>query len=401
MKRIFFLLLSLTLLTSCAAEVKSAPYQEKTTDEFYADFALNLLRKSYQKGENALISPLSVTIALGMISDGASCDTAEECAALLGLKPEMLSPYCMTLIEKYSSLGGSSESILANSLWCDPDWVLNDSFVQNCQNSYAAQLFQADLQSSETVLAINDWVNEATHGMIPLVLSERFSDQTMLAFFNTAYFKNQFEHPFIASEGWFIDFQNADGTMSQPQGMSNSGREEIYLSHEDGQGVVLPYDDGKLGLLLMLPNEGVNLNSYLESWDGRTITDLLENQIVAKVHLGVPKFKAEWSGELKDSLMSLGMVRAFSLDTANFATMGHSEKGPFFLNSLFHKSAFEVNENGTTSAAVTASSVYGLPDSQEESISLVFNRAFVYGIVDLHTGFPLFLGIQEQLERTE
>ncbi len=53
------------------------------TDAAYADFALKLLRAGRTEGENTLLSPLSVTLALGMTSAGAGGDTAKEFADLL------------------------------------------------------------------------------------------------------------------------------------------------------------------------------------------------------------------------------------------------------------------------------------------------------------------------------
>lgn len=365
----------------------------------YADFALELLRQSRVEGENTLMSPLSVTLALGMTSAGTAGDTAQQFADLMGIERGALSAYCLALMEDYSDLGGSTETNLLNSLWCDPDLTLNDPFITTCQSYFDASLFHADLQSPDTVKAVNDWVSDATRGLISQVV-ERFDDQAALALINAVYLKNQFAQPFkTPAWEWTIDFHNADGTVAQPQGMSNGEREEIYLSHDKGQGVVMPYDDGKLGLLLMLPDEGVSLTDYLHGWGGSTIATLLENQADTKVDLQVPKFKAEWSGELADTLKAMGLVDAFDPDAADFTPMGHSENGPLYIGQVIHKTAFEVNEKGTEAAAVTAVIMNcGAAMPPDDLIYLTFDRPFVYGIVDLDTGAPLFLGTVEHLD---
>lgn len=413
MKKIVASLLSVVLLTGCTGDgVPAKPIQSKNLEEVelrpaertveaeeaYADFAVELFRAGRRSGENILMSPLSVTLALGMTAMGASGNTAAEFERVFGMDKETLGGYCMALMKDYNRLGGSSKTNLVNSLWCDPDLTLNDAFVNICRDSFDAELFHADLQSLDTVQAVNDWVKEATRGMIPQVVNE-FDPDAVLALINAVYFKNQFLHPFkTPTWEWTIDFQNADGTVSQPQGMSNGERDEAYLSHENGRGVVLPYDDGKLGLLLMLPDEGVSLTDYLSGWDGKTISGLLDGQTERLVALSVPKFKAEWDGELRDTLVALGLEDAFDLGKADFTAMGSCENGPLYIGSVIHKTAFEVNEKGTKAAAVTA--VMMCPTSAippDDLIILLFDRPFVYGIVDLETGAPLFLGTMEQM----
>lgn len=426
MKPIVSILLALALLTGCdgggqpaqpsaspsaapaepvavtaQGTVELAPGQRTAQAErAYAGFALDLLRASRVEGENTLLSPLSVTLALGMTSAGAGGDTAEQFAALYdGMDEGALSGYCLALMEDYAQLGGSTQTNLVNSLWCDPDLTLKDPFILTCRNYFDAALFYADLQSQDTVGAVNDWVKEATRGMIPDVV-DRFDDQAVLALVNAVYLKNQFAQPFKApTHAWTMDFHNADGTVSQPQGMSNGEREERYLSHEKGKGVVLPYDDGRLGLLLMLPDEGVSLTDYLAGWDGDTVKTLLDGQETGQVVLTVPKFKTQWSAGLEDALKALGLADAFDPAKADFTPMGTSENGPLYIGSVIHKTAFELNEKGTEAAAVTAV----IMDAEaamplDDLIVLRFDRPFVYGVVDLETGAPLFLGTLENLK---
>lgn len=413
MERMLSLFLSLILLVSCQGGKTLEPIQppprtydvvwpgerSAETDTAYANFALNLLRESREEGENTLLSPLSVTLALGMTAQGAAGDTARAFETLFGMDGDTLLYYCRALMEDYEDLGGSSQTALANSLWCDPDLELEKLFTADCVHQFGAQLFHADLQSGDTVRAVNGWVDQATHGMIPQVV-DRFDEDAVLALINAIYFKNQFQHPFeTPTHQWLLDFHNADGTVSQPQGMSNGTRQELYLSHDSGQGVVLPYDDGKLGLLLMLPDEGTSLADYLKGWDGTTIKALLDNKTETRVSLRAPKFQTQWSAELADTLTALGLADAFDPNTADFSAMGRSIHGdPLYIGQVIHKTAFELNEKGTEAAAVTAvimDAATAMPP--KDLIYLTFDRPFVYGIVDLEKGAPLFLGTMEHM----
>lgn len=414
-KRLLPLLLSLALLAGCAAGAAGGKQPEPIeaqgivdlfparrtvdADAAFSQFAVELLRQSRAEGENTLLSPLSVAMALGMTSAGAGGDTAQEFADLFGLDLGSLTSYCLALREDYASLGGSTQSTLVNSLWCDPDLTLNNEFVITCREYFDAQLFHADLQEPDTVKAVNRWVKEATQGLIPQAVEE-FDDRAVLALVNAVYLKNQFTRPFETPQSeWTMDFHNADGTVSAPRGMSNHTRTEAYLSHSGGQGVVLPYDDGRLGLLLMLPDQGTSLTGYLSTWTGETLKELLDGRTDAQVDLTVPKFKTEWSASLKAVLKTMGLEGAFDPDTADFSRMGESENGPLCIGDVIHKTAFEVNEKGTEAAAVTVVMMAERAMSPEDLIVLCYDRPFVYGIVDLERGTPLFLGTLENCDQ--
>ena len=411
-KHLLPLFLCLSLLTGCAAAGAAAQSVPKAAgdvsipvldadshpDTSYAAFAAELLRQSRTEGENTLLSPLSVMLALGMTANGASGETLAGFRSLFGMDLDALNAYCASALSTYSKLGGSTQATLVNSLWCDPDLTLEDRFVARCQQNYGAELYQADLSSAATVKAVNDWVKEATKGLIPNTV-DQFSEDAVLALVNAIYLNNRFERPFEAPvSDWEMDFTAEDGTVSRPKGMSNGIRTEQYIAARKGQGVVLPYDDGHLGFLLMLPDEGVSLTAYLASWNGETTGALLKARQEARVSLVVPKFEVEWSGSLGDTLAAMGLADAFDPSAADFSAMGSVPGKSLCVGDVIHKTVLKVNEKGTEAAAVTAAVMKATSAAPaEDPIVLRFDRPFVCGIVDLETGAPLFLGTVENL----
>lgn len=420
MKRLLPLFLTLSLLTGCTAGVgvlrpiltpegSAAPVgtvicaADTPLVNLYDDYALDLLRACRKEGENTLLSPLSISLALGMTANGAAGDTLAEFESLFGMDLATLNSLSAQFMADYAALGGSTQASIANSLWVDPWVTLEEDFSRRCADPYAAQLYHVDFRDPGTVKAINGWVSEATRGLIPSVV-DRLDPEAVMALINAIYLKNQFQWPFATpSSDWEMDFTAADGTLSRPKGMSNGTRNEEYISTGEGSGVLLPYDDGRLGLLVMLPREGLSLTDYLSSWDGSTLPGLLAARESTLVRLTMPKFKAEWSGSLKEVLQGLGMTNAFDEDTADFTPMGHLPDVPeasLYIGDVIHKTAFEVNEKGTEAAAVTAvimmapTSVAAPPP---QPVILTLDRPFVYSIVDLDTATPLFLGTAETL----
>ena len=68
----------------------------------------------------------------------------------------------------------------------------------------------------------------------------------------------------------------------------------------------------------------------------------------------------------------------------------------YYLSQVIHAAKIEVNEQGTEAAAATvveANSGSGAPP--ETGVTLIFDRPFLYGIIDLQTGVPLFFGTFE------
>ena len=98
-KHLLPLLLCLSLLAGCAAAGAAAQSVPKAAgdvsipvldadshlDTSYAAFAAELLRQSRTEGENTLLSPLSVMLALGMTANGASGETLAGFQSLFGM----------------------------------------------------------------------------------------------------------------------------------------------------------------------------------------------------------------------------------------------------------------------------------------------------------------------------
>ena len=121
MKRALPLLLTLSLLAGCAAGtggLSPIPHPEgalppvgvavctsEGLGEAYDDYALKLLRACRQEGQNTLLSPLSVSLALGMTANGASGDTRADFEALFRMSVDTLNGLSARFLQDYTALG--------------------------------------------------------------------------------------------------------------------------------------------------------------------------------------------------------------------------------------------------------------------------------------------------------
>ena len=360
-RKLLALCLVPAMLTGCAAPAgvtdlsrqfeagdPAPPEADPAVDAAIGTLGAELLRAAREPGENTLLSPLSVALALSMTTNGAAEDTLAEFEALLGADVEALNANAASLLADYAALGGSTECSIADSLWLDGRLEANELFLSRCTAFYGARLYQADLDTDGARRAVNNWVGEVTRGLIPEVLAETPAPETVLLLVNALYLKNAWASEFDPLDTRPGDFTAADGSEAETDFLSNGLRAEQYFAAEE-----------------------------------------------ERVLLRLPKFEAEWGGELSDALAAMGLETAFDPDRADFSALGTAPDGPLYVSSVVHKARIEVNEKGTEAAAATVVGVDGAaaPTDYRE---LVLDRPFCYAVVDLERGVPLFLGTFER-----
>ena len=126
--------------------------ENKKVDDIFrtqmADFSLKLFNESLKEGENSLISPLSVMLALSMTANGADGNTLEQMRSMLGgiISLEDLNKYLYTYSKDLQSKGESSLDI-ANSIWFKNDegkLTVNKDFLQKNANYYMADAYSSE-----------------------------------------------------------------------------------------------------------------------------------------------------------------------------------------------------------------------------------------------------------------
>ncbi len=428
MKRTLSLLLAcalgLGLLSGCAQasaakeltapKLSVNPSNSEEVNGALAGFGLELLKKSRDaNGETAmnsdmdhvpfstLVSPLSVALALSMTANGAAGNTLAQFQDVLGGGVDLveLNTACAQLMADYQGLGGSTKCAIANSLWVDPEGQIKDDFIGQCRGIFDAQVFQGELSAPGIVGDLNGWVSKHTNKMIPSIIDEPFEQNTALLLVNALYLKNKWLQGFDPRATREMDFHHAGGPDSRMEFLSKHSTELSYLQGKGAQGVVLPYDDGRLAFVAILPDlypDSPDFGQWLNNLEGNSLSQLINNREDATfLSFAMPKFSAEWKGNLEDTLPLLGLEDAFVPGAADFSSLGDSPEG-YYISQVIHATKIEVNEKGTEAAAATVvDTLGGIAAPPQEGITLVLDRPFLYGIVDLYTGVPLFLGTYE------
>ena len=361
-------------------------------DEFKAaasSFAAELFKDNYSKGKTTLVSPLSVLTALALVQNGAQGDTLAQLEqALGGLDRDTLNAY----MRAYCDFMTESEELkIANFVWTDSSAEAKRAFLQKAVDSYSAQLFSAPLSDPKTVESINSWVKKNTDGMIPKII-EKADRYAVMMLVNAIAFDAKWETPYKRSDIEKLEFTSYSGSKKKTDFMCST--ENVYLKDGGTVGFMKPYKNGRFAFAALLPDENTGIDDYVASLSGDKLMKIFSSANRGnEVNVKMPKFRAEYSTQLIDTLKKMGVKDAFDSKTADFSSL--IENRDAYIATVVHKTFIEVDENGTRAAASTLVGADTM--SLMEPYSVFLNRPFVYMIVDTETNLPLFIGVQTEI----
>ena len=403
MKRIVAFLLCAALclsLASCGNVKKDENSVNREADEAFLsaqmDFAASLFRHvaDEENGENLLISPLSVMVALAMTANGAEGETLLQMEkALGGIPVEALNEYLSHYLENLPS-GEDDKLHVANAIWTKKDALsVKKSFLEKNDVYYDAAVYEHPFDD-DTVREVNEWVREHTDGMIDHLIDEIEPDLLMILA-NAVCFDAAWETPYAESDVQDRDFANADGSTVTVDMMYS--RETRYLSDKNTTGFIKDYVDGNYQFVALLPDEGVDIEDYISSLTAKKIENLLSSEKTDVVRAGLPKFEYDFDISLSEILMAMGMEDAFLPSQANFN--GISET-PVFIGNVIHKTFIDLNREGTRAAAVTGlvAKATSAGPAELPYYEVRLDRPFVYVIMDDFSQTPLFAGVMMNVE---
>lgn len=195
---------------------------------------------------------------------------------------------------------------------------------------------------------INNWVEKNADGMIPAILEEISSENSMYLVNALAF---DADWRVFYSENEEGRFTREDGERQNVQFMR--GTEDSYLEDKKATGFMKLYEGGKCAFVALLPKEGVSVSEYIASLDGQSLNALLKNPKDTPVETLLPKFEIEYAAEMSKILEKIGMSRAFNPNEAEFEGLGTSASGNIFISRILHKTFFSVGEKGTRAGAAT------------------------------------------------
>ena len=356
-------------------------------------FGISLLVKLMAAGreENIAISPFSLELALGMVYAGCSGTSADELSRVVGFSRKTGSQEVLFPGMKLSSALSPTITLkIANSLWCDRSARLQPTFEAKVKDLFNSQVKSADLETADTMRAINDWVAKATENRITDLIQQ--PPKPPLVLVDAVYFKGAWEHPFSATQDSPGQFNREHGGPCQVT-MMKRGLSAPYLETDDFQAVKLPYNGPGLEMLLVLPAKAAGLNTVLQSLSKGSWKQTIDNFSEASGTISLPRFKATFRDSLVSPLTQLG-IRAIFEPSKDFASM-FEDAHKFYVSNIIQQTYLRVDENGSEAAAATEVQMEAsaMRAPTKKPFNLVFDRPFLFAIIDDQSGQLIFAGI--------
>ena len=348
------------------------------------DFAFRLFREARDEG-SMLLSPLSITYALGMLNNGAGGQTQQEICNVLGSVDvgslDVINTFCRRMLTESARLDPETRSLIANTIYVNEGrgYRLQDGFVQLANDYYDATPQARDFADGETMDVINQWASDHTMGMIEKLLDEDSFDPLAVSYLlNAIYFKGAWAQKFDPANTVERPFNGGD---AEP--MMCRLDDFLYGEDEVCQSVCLPYGNGAYEMTVLLPREGKTVADVLERMSGNNWRPACSS---CQVDLSLPRFETETDLSLNGVMAALGMPTAFDPQQAEFPTFCNVS---VYIGMMRQSAKIRLDEEGTEAAAVTA---IALPASTPKSYTFCADRPFLYVISEQSTGTIFFIG---------
>lgn len=352
-------------------------------------FAFSLMSRlnAEQPDSNLFISPLSVSMALGMTMNGTAGETQNEMRTMLGYGALTLldaNESYRSLLDLLRGLDATVDFRIANSIWYDDLFPVESTFIATTGDYFDAEVAARDFADPATRDVINDWVDAATAGKISEIIDDIPPDAVMYLL-NAIYFKGDWTTSFDPKKTKQEPFTGTGGTVPVPLMYTLDS-----LKYADVNGtlaVELPYGGGAFAMTVVLPPPGTDVNAFIAGMTPVEWNALHTALATQEVMLWLPKFRLERDYLLNDALQALGMRQAFF--GGDFTPMSQSRGYDLRVSEVKHKTYVDVNEIGTEAAAATSVEIIEVC-----ACNPVFraDRPFVFAIRERLSGTILFVG---------
>lgn len=264
---------------------------------------------------------------------------------------------------------------IANAIFVGNNVTLKKEFAQTFMDYYRGTVMNVDFQSQSAIDAVNKWAAENTDGLITDIVQE-FAPDAVAAIANAIYF----------SDRWAWEFnpdRTTEDTFYAPAGettafyMLREGIGQLYYEDDQIQAMPLSFSTGG-GMYIILPKDE-SAPDLLTSMTSEYFDEIQNNLTDRAGKLLLPRFSIESGAmNLKDTLTALG-IPLFD-ETAAPLTGGLLEEDvAVWLSGAVQKAIIQVDEKGTTAAAVTVMMAAGAPaPDPSEPFEMICNKPFVF-----------------------
>ena len=342
---------------------------------------------------NEVYSPVSLYVALGMLTELADGETKQQVMDLLGMSDsETLRQWTKALWQQLYHDERDSALRLGNAAFLNENMAFYKEPLDVLTEDYYASSYQVPMGSKAADKAVAAWLNRQTNDLLAddtKAIETKESD--LLRLYNTIYYKAAWQEAFFEGATKQDIFTAADGTEQRTDFMHISIEGAPVARGEGYRCASLYLKDGG-EMTFYLPDEGVTVEELLQRKN--ILSELLPvNAEEVRVNWSVPKFDIRASLELNDALQALGVTDAFDAVKADFSPLTEQAA---YVESVNQAARVRIDEEGIEAAAFTeVQAGAGAPQELDEE-EMNLNRPFLFAI--WKDGAPLFVGVVQTME---
>lgn len=370
------------------------------------DFAFNLFRiagphltnGAYtcfpEPNKSTILSPISITYALGMLNNGAAGETQAQINKVLGFGEtgaDGINAFCQKMLTEAPNLDKLTKVMIANTIYMNQGYQLKPDFVSKAKTYYDAEPETRNFADGKTMDVINQWASDHTEKMIEKVFNNGEFDPTAVSYLlNAIYFKGAWAEKFDKDNTKDEAFTNEDNQNVQVP-MMHQEHLFNYMEDEDCQALCLPYGNNAYRMTILLPKEGRTVYDLAQKLTSLTWQQYQLIRGTAVVDVKLPRFESNTDIDLKPVMTALGMPNAFDGYLAKFPNFCDV---PTYIGLMKQVARIKLSEEGTEAAAVTVIGMLEMaePPVEPRHVNFHANHPFIYVISEQSTGAIFFIG---------
>ena len=353
-------------LSSCTASVYTVslplgyylPYVNKNAQKEVVaasnNFNFTLARElanELGKGDNFVFSAFSAWLPLVSLSYIANDEDLNNLLEALYLNDIYLEDINYSVLNILYKLYNTNVVNIANKILVDDKVTINNDFANLFERYFIGEISNTDLQNEQIVEIINDFIYKQTDGVIENFVTEPFGEGDIVVLLNTVYFMDEWLNTYFVRE---------KGNFYSPSGIreiyfirNNLNMENhAFFENEYLSAIRLPYESNS-NMYIILPSEG-DVIDFFTNMDLLKFSYIQNNMEYSDGFFKMPRFTIESEiDNLREVLETLGLP-FLDCRLGGLENIIYEESNlPIYISGARQKAVIEVDEYGTTAAAVT------------------------------------------------
>ena len=378
------------------------------------EFAFNLFKQiidsrsadESKRTESIIISPISITYALGMLNNGAAGETQKQINKVLGFGntgADGINDFCSKMLKSAPELDPLTKVMIANTIYMNKGYNIKPDFKNKAKTYYNAYPETRDFHDGKTLDVINKWASDHTEKMIEKVLDDSSFDPDAVSYLlNAIYFKGEwtkkFDKAYTVEEDFWLSGNHSDATTCPMMHMTT----ELEYADVDGYQVLrLPYGNQSFQMTILLPDASCICYDdaipdpkdplFVMPLPSATTWSQINKKISSYlVDLKLPRFETTTDIALPDIMSALGMPDAFNPDKADFSKFCDADT---YIALMKQVAAIKLDEEGTEASAVTVIAMDNTAYTPKPNIIYFYaNHPFIYIISEKSSNAIFFIG---------